>query len=249
MPEMLVQMRDRLTHLCASRGIALSEPVVVRPLSADEAIGREADPDFAIRRGKEQVIEGTLLGYRGQAFTDRPGRFEGSLGAILALDLEDVARRAVFIAAANALLRALGIAGGTVHCTDEAPSLCGRQIAEKIEERFGRVRIGLIGLQPAILAGLVGRFGATNVRLLDLNPDNIGRVFSGVVAEDGVLKLKAVVEWCRVGLATGSSLVNGTLDEIHSAFAAAGKPVIFFGNTIAGAAALLGLERICPLAQ
>ncbi len=249
MQEILMQMRERLAHLCVEHEVDLNEPVVVRPLSADEAIGPKADASFAIKRGKERVIEAGALGHRGQAFTDRPTSFAGTVRDVFALDLAEVSQRAIFAAAANALLRALGIAGGTLHCTDEAPARCGAEIAARLEERFGRTHVGLIGLQPAVLAGLVGRFGTESVRVLDLNPDNIGRTLSGVVVGDGVVDLVPLVEWCQVGLATGSSLVNGTLEEIEGAFAAAGKPVVFFGNTISGAAALMGLERICPLAQ
>jgi hypothetical protein len=57
------------------------------------------------------------------------------------------------------------------------------------------------------------------------------------------------VDWCGVGLATGSSLVNGTIDDIYDRFGGAGKPLVFFGNTISGAAALLGLDRLCPFGR
>jgi uncharacterized protein (DUF4213/DUF364 family) len=66
---------------------------------------------------------------------------------------------------------------------------------------------------------------------------------------DGEKDLAELVEWCEVGLATGSSVVNGTINEILERFEAAGKPVVFFGNTISGVAALLNLERICPFAR
>ena len=50
-------------------------------------------------------------------------------------------------------------------------------------------------------------------------------------------------------LVTGSSIVNGTIDGIKSLFETAGKPLVFFGNTISGAAALLGLDRLCPFGR
>jgi hypothetical protein len=52
-----------------------------------------------------------------------------------------------------------------------------------------------------------------------------------------------------VGLATGSSVVNGSINDLLARFLAVGKPLLFFGNTISGVAALLGLDRICPFAD
>ena len=54
-----------------------------------------------------------------------------------------------------------------------------------------------------------------------------------------------LVEWSEVGLATGSSIVNGTI-EIIRRFTDDNKPLVFFGNTISGTAALLDLDRLCP---
>ena len=118
-----------------------------------------------------------------------------------------------------------------------------------MEKRFGRQRFGLIGLQPAILSAMAERFGTDSVKVVDLNPENIGTLKSGVLVWDGRRTLARLAFWCDVGLATGSSLVNGTIGEIRELFGDQGKPVVFFGNTISGAAALLGLDRICPFGR
>ncbi|HUW34978.1 MAG TPA: DUF364 domain-containing protein [Planctomycetota bacterium] len=144
------------------------------------------------------------------------------------------------------VLRSLGVAAGTVHCRNEDPVRCGPALAEWVDQEYGIARVGLIGLQPAILAALAARFGPDRVRALDLNPDNIGSTKSGVPIWDGATDLPRLVGWCDMGLATGSTIVNGTIDEIAARFVAASKPLIFFGNTISGAAVLLGLPRMCP---
>jgi hypothetical protein len=221
----------------------------VTSLSPDEAIGARASPDFAIKKGKERVIEATFEGARGQAFTDRPSQWAGTLGDAMSVDLTEVQSRAIFVATMNAVMRFLGAATGTMHCLDEDPSLCGPEIAGSLGARFGRKKFGLVGLQPAILQGLAEHFGTEAVRVIDLNPDNIGKSKSGVEVQDGETELPRLVEWCDVGLATGSSIVNGTADEIVRSFKEAGKPLLFFGNTISGAAVLLGLERICPFGR
>jgi len=245
----LEQARDALRLTAERHHTDLSLPLQVRPLEPDEAIGKDADPSFVIKKGKERVIEATFQGHRGQAFTDRPTSWSGTLGDLLSLNLDEISDRAVFVAGLNAVLSALERLPGTVHCKDEDPSRCGPEMARILYERFGPVRVGLIGLQPAILKALVSRFGPERARVTDMNPDNIGEVRTGVVVWDGERDLPRLVSECDIGLATGSSVVNRTLDEIMACFEQAEKPLILFGNTISGVAALLGLERLCPFGR
>ena len=227
----------------------LELPIQVRPLDPDEAIGKDADPSFVIKKGKERIIEATFQGHKGQAFTDRPIGWSGNLADLLSLNLDEIPKRAVFVAGLNAVLSALEQLPGTVHCKDEDPSRCGPEIARVLYERFGTVGVGLVGLQPSILKALVSQFGPNAVRVVDLNPENIGETRSGVVVWDGEKDLPRLMAECDVGLATGSSVVNRTLDGILERFRQAGKPLILFGNTISGVAALLGLERLCPFGR
>ena len=242
----LEQARDRLIVMCRDRDVDLTQRINVVPLSPDQAIGPEADGDFVIKKGKERVIETALGSARGQAFTDTPSDWAGALDDALRLDLSSVGKRAVLVATMNAVLRRMGMATGTVHCRDRDPKRCGPEMAGLMEQRYGHTRVGLVGLQPAILAGLADRFGSGNVRAVDLNSDNIGTTKSGVPIWYGQVDLPRLIEWCEVGLATGSSITNGTIDAIHDGFTEAGKPVVYFGTTISGPGALLGLDRICP---
>lgn len=246
--DMLEQARDRLSAVCADSGINPDEHISVRLLSPDDAIGAKADGEFVIKKGKERVIEATFDGARGQAFTDTPSEWSGSLGELLALDLSVVRSRALFVAGLNAVMSSMKTAEGTIHCKDEDPTRCGPELAASVKQRFGQARVGLIGLQPSILKGLAETFGAENVRVVDLNPDNISATKSGVPVWDGDKDLQRLVDWCEIGLATGSSVVNGTINDIIARFSRAGKPLVFFGNTISGVAALLGLDRLCPFA-
>ncbi len=246
---LLEEARGKLVQLCNDRDVDRRKEIAVHPLHPDEAIGKSASQDFVIKKGKERVIEAEFEGARGQAFTDQPAEWSGTIQELLRLDLSRVSNRAIFVAGLNAIMRRLGEARGTVHCLNEDPSRCGEAMVAEVEKRFGKKRIGLIGLQPAILSALVKRFGADSLRALDLNPDNIGTSKWGVPIWDGGTDAACLVEWCEVGLATGSSIVNGTIDGIRARFAATRKPLIFFGNTISGVAALLDLERICPFGQ
>ncbi|MFC2173899.1 Rossmann-like domain-containing protein [Acidobacteriota bacterium] len=165
---------------------------------------------------------------------------------MMALNLEQTPSRAVFIAAMNALLRNLELAGGTVHCRNEDPMRCGPELVSALEQRYGARKTGLIGLQPSILKALVHRYGFEAVRVSDLDQDNIGREKRGVTVWDGETGLDRLIAWCDLGLCTGSTIVNGTIDGIIRRFQEADKTVVFFGNTISGTAQLLSLEHLCP---
>lgn len=247
--DVLQQARLCLAELCAEARLETTLPLTVRGLTPDEAIGARADETFVIKKGKERVIEALFEGVRGQAFTDHPGNWQGTLGELLNLKLDDTGQRAVFTAGLNAVLRQLGQAEGTVHCRNEDPTRCGEEMTRLLHERFGVCKYGLIGLQPAILDAMTAGFGSAKIRVLDLNKDNIGQEKFGVTIWDGEKDLDQLVAWCDVGLATGSSVVNGSINDLLQLFEEAGKPLVFFGNTISGTAVLLGLDRICPLAD
>ncbi|APG28043.1 hypothetical protein A7E78_09465 [Syntrophotalea acetylenivorans] len=244
--DVLKQALDKLTSVCAVHDVDLSLPVTVRCLTPDEAIGAEASSEFVIKKGKERVIEAHFDGAGGQAFTDHPSDWQGSLDELMQLDLTDTGQRAIVTAGLNAVLRRLDRVTGTIHCRNDEPSRCGEEFTNQLYERFGIVDYGLIGLQPAILEAMGDGFGTARLRVLDLNEDNIGEKRFGVTVWDGEKDLKRLVDWCEIGVATGSSVVNGSINDLLKQFQAAGKPLIFFGNTISGVAALLDLPRLCP---
>jgi hypothetical protein len=45
---------------------------------------------------------------------------------------------------------------------------------------------------------------------------------------------------------TGTTLVNGTFDDIWRLIGARGKAYLVYGMTAAGVCRLLGVDRICP---
>lgn len=244
----LEKIRKEFIRACNERSVDLRWAVNVHPLSSRAAIG-DAEGDFVIKKGKEHVIEATFYEARGQAFTGTPCEWNGTLEELLSLELSDVRNRGIFVAAVNAVLRSFGLATGTIHCRDEDPTNCGPEIAGQLEARFGCKKFGLVGLQPAILKALADHFGPEFVRVVDLNPDNIGSSKYGIEVWDGHCDLLRLVEWSEVGLATGSSIVNGTIDKIIRCFKDDEKPLLLFGNTISGAAALLGIDRLCPFGR
>lgn len=181
-------------------------------------------------------MQATVKGAPGQAFTDRFGDFEGTLQQILETPLSNNYRRAIFVAATNAALRHLGLIEGTVHCRDQGPAQCARALSEYIQELHGRVKICIVGFQPRMVETLAHQFP---VRVLDMDPDNIGTEKFGAVVESPDAS-RAATAWADLLLVTGTTLVNGSLPDFLT-----GKPILFYGTTIAGAAHLMGLSRFC----
>ena len=134
----------------------------------------------------------------------------------------------------------------TVHCRDDDPELCAHEIARLIIDRYGRAKVGLVGLNPAIAEQLVETFGTDSVRITDLNSDNIDRVKFGVEVWNGGNRTGELIDFSDMLLITGTTIVNGTLDHICNLARAAGKECLLYGVTAAGISELLGIARICP---
>jgi len=233
------------------RNNALEESLIsirMRPLSPEEAIGNPTRDDFPILKGKEVLVEADFKGSKGQAFTDQPSNFEGTLADVLTLDRATNRNRAVVVAAMNAVLRHLGIARNTVHCRDTEPQECAEEMARRFLRRWGEdLTIGLVGLQPAIASALISTFGADHVEIADLDAENIGRNFDGVIIKSGYEESTRVVANNFLALVSGSTIVNGTIDALieESKKDNKNRIVIFYGTTIACIDALMGLRRLC----
>lgn len=222
----------------------LEERVLIqgKALSAEEAIGKPQRQDFPLMKGKEKLLQAEFKGSLGQAFTDSPAYFEGTLRAFLEMPLETNFQKAAFTAVLNAVMRHLGLVEGTIHCKDDEPNECARKLVDYLRKKFDRPKVALIGFQPALLDFCSREFP---LRVVDLNPENIGKEKYGVLVEDAELKTQELIKWCDLLLVTGSTLANGTIVN----FLGLDKQVFFYGTTIAGAAKILGLKRFCGCAR
>ncbi len=209
-------------------------------LSPEDAIGATKRQDYVILQGKERLLQATVMGTKGQAFTGAQGDFTGTLGDVLALPLNDDFQRSVYIATLNAVACHTGKVDNSVHCRNEGPELCARQAAEYFQKNYGRPRILMIGYQPALAEALHNSLSSLIV--LDLDPSNIGQTKNGVLIRSGADDLGEYIASSDVIFATGSTICNATIDTIYNA----AIPLVLFGTTGAGAAALLGITRFCP---
>jgi hypothetical protein len=237
---MLEKVRQKALALWEENDL-LREPItiVAKTLTVHEAIGDPEGDDFPLQKGKERLMEAVFRGEKGQAFTDRYGNFAGTLADVAAMPLENNFRRAIFVSAVNATVRGLGLCGRTIHCRDKEPNECAVKFRDHIRQRYGDVRITQVGFQPKIIEALAESFELT---VLDLDPDNIGTVRYGarVLGPDKQPEALASADLLVV---TGSTLANDSIGDFLG-----DRPVIFYGTTIAGAAALMGWERFCAKA-
>lgn len=237
------EIKERFQQLIADYHIDTKEmSVITYGLTPEEAIGITERKDYPILTGKDVMLQASYRGARGQAFTDAPADYSGTLEEILNMDiLTDEHARGLFFASMNAVMRHLNLIEGTVHCRGEEPPKCAILCLDHLLKEYAGKRIALIGYQPSLFQALSGNFP---LRVLDLNPDNVGQERFGIIVEHGINDYDDVVlNWADLVLCTSSTFCNATMDR----YIDIGKPVIFFGISGAGACYLLSLDRLCPL--
>lgn len=241
MADLYEELKQQALKLLEGKNL-LAERVGIRAraLSIEEAIGNPEADDFPLQKGKERLMQAQFFNAMGQAFTDQYGDFEGTLEEVLQMPLENNFRRAIFVATLNAVLRHLKQVEKTIHCRDQEPAQCADELARYLKKQYGKVKIAQVGFQPRMVESLAPEF---KLRVLDLDPDNIGTEKFQVTIE-GPEAMEDAIRWADLLLLTGTTLVNGTIRAFLGR-----KPVLFYGTTIAGAAHLMGWEHFCACAR
>jgi len=246
----LKNSRTKIAEIIAkNRLYDVEVSVLVKTLTPKEAIGEPGRRDFPIIIGREKVIEAKFFDARAHAFTDSPGEFVGKLKRILDFPLTSNSERAIYIAALNAVLKYLNIIDKTIHCRDNDPEMCAKEIASHIFKERGKIKVGLIGLNPAIAEILIETFGVENVKITDLDKQNIDSLKYGVIIWDGNVMTEELIRKSEVVILTGTVFVNGTFDFIMKCIQNYEKDYIIYGVTGAGICRLEGLKRICPFGR
>jgi uncharacterized protein (DUF4213/DUF364 family) len=124
----------------------------------------------------------------------------------------------------------------TIHCKDEEPEECARNLVKYVAQHFGSPKIAFIGLQPAMVDNLARSY---DIRVTDMDAENVGQGKYGVVIESAE-HTGDVIEWSDVVFATGSTLVNDTYRSIIR-----DRPLVFYGVTVSGIAYLTGCQQYC----
>lgn len=215
--------------------------VAAKPLSSDEAIGNPEHDDYPLLKGRERMMEAVVRGARGQAFTDMCGRWEGRLKDVLDLPLINNFRRAIFVATLNATMRYAHELEDTLHCKDDGPVECGKQLRAFVLQACLEPPFALVGYQPR-LAETLASLG--QLRIVDMDIQHIGQERCGVVVHPSA-ETDEALDGCGSAFVTGTTLVNATIEQ----FLSLPVPTVFYGVTIAGPAKVLGLKRFCTQAR
>ena len=193
--------------------------------------------------GKEIKLTGEYEGAAGECFTSFPGEFNGTIAELMALDIEhNPVDRSVYIAGINAVLNKYELADDCLSCDEADRKRCASRIVQQFKKNNGKVNCLLVGYQEEMAQALSEAFP---LRILDLDQDNIGREVYGVLIEDGATAYQDASRWAEVIVCTGSAFANGTIYD----YIKLPKDVQFYGTTIAGAARILELRRICPFGK
>ena len=133
------ELRARFMKLLTEEGI-LGEQVVIntKSLTPEEAIGITKRKDFPIITGKDVMVQAECLGALGQAFTDAPCAYRGTLEEICSLDLaNDPTAADCSISGPERCHETPGRVDCTVHCRNEGPESCAADVVRYISERYG----------------------------------------------------------------------------------------------------------------
>ena len=238
----LREMRERWWKRVVESKLESETTVIkVRGLRPEEAIGRPSRADYPLLKGREVLLQAEVRGVLGQAFTDEPSDYVGSLLSLYTRQLNANKDRALLVAAINATYRYLDLATNTKHCRDEGPELCGKKVAMTLASRLHPAsKVVMIGFQPALSLYISMVF--RNFRVTDKDPDNIVKMKERILIEPYTSNAE-VIAWSDAVIATGSTLVNNTIDEIIEW--GKGKQLFFYGVTIAAAACEFNLKRLC----
>ena len=247
MEDILQLAKEKFKEIILEKELYYQDVIVTaRGLSAQEAIGNPERKDFPILQGKEVMIEAEFSGSFGQAFTDSPGEFAGKLSDVMNFSLNGSGNRGLLVAVMNSVLKYLGLAKGTVHCKDQEPEECSKDLIKWMDDKVENDwKIGLIGLQPSMLENLTQHYGSNRILASDLNPQNIGKVKFGVTILDGNMDNYEIIDKAQFVLLTGSSIINNTFSELYEKLVTENKKFVVFGNTISGIASLVHIPHIC----
>ncbi|MDR1205841.1 MAG: hypothetical protein LBL26_10250 [Peptococcaceae bacterium] len=204
---------------------------------------RRRDGELPVTPGAEVKLIAEYEGATGECSTSFPEQFDGPLSEVSGFDIaNDPQKRSVFIAVLNAVMNRWELSDDCVSCTESDRERCGESIAARYKRNNGRIKLLLAGYQPYILKALAADFP---LRVLDLDPEHIGKTYGNITVENGAEAFSDAAWWADAILCTGSALANGTIVDYMNM----PKDVAYYGTTIAGCARFLELRRQCPYAR
>ena len=201
----------------------------------------ETEPVVSEAARPEYCVTAVLCGAKGEAYTETPEEFSGTLKEALAIEPAEKGISAITLAALNAAMSHLKLAPGAFPEGEEARFQYADALCRHIAERHGKNNIILVGYDGY----LVKRFMDEGFSFwtMDLDPDNITQDrFHHVVVNNAKRNRESSFVWGKYFIITGSTLCNATI--LH--YLNSDKELLFYGITCAGAATLLNLPWFSP---
>ena len=188
----------------------------------------------------ERRVEVNFRGTVGQAFTETPREFTGTIREVLERPFEGKGLDCVLVAMINAVMGHYDYIRGTCHCDRDGHESCGSKYRGYVQSLYEGAKIVIVGYQAFILRSLV--HGKGTVWTMDRDYNNITKLrHDNVITNSGFENREAAKKWADLFICSGSMVCNGTLEQ----WIDTGVPTVFYGVTIAGVAKLLNLRRIC----
>lgn len=196
----------------------------------------EGDVPSEVNR-PEYCTYAKFKGARGEAYSETPAEYYGTLGELLEFPLAGKGIDARVLAAINAVMKYLGLLDIAEFPDDSAiHRKYADQIYQEVTEKYGESKIVLIGYDGYIVQRFMQK--PLDFWTLDRNPDNITKDrFDHVITNSGKPNREAALAWAKILIVTGSTLCNGTILP----YLECQNDVKFYGITFAGAAKLLDL--------
>ena len=238
--ELYKQILDGFYKLDGAEAL-LQEPVSVTASKEPELTLRpEGEPVSSVAR-PEFCVTATFQGVKGEAYTEEPSDFSGTLQQALEIPPTGKGISAVTIAALNAAMSYLKKAPGTFPEGEEARAQYADALCRYVLEHHGRENIILVGYDGYLVKRLMDE--GLIFWTMDRDPDNITQDrFHHVVVNNAKKNRESSFVWGKYFIVTGSTLCNGTIPDYLNS----GKELLFYGITCAGAATLLGLPWFSP---
>ena len=235
MNEIYDELKYRFTTLYGVEEL-MEQPVVIVPDNEPETtLLPEGDVISAVNR-PEYRVTAKICGSKGEAYTECPEGFEGTLGQVLKLPVSEKGIDARILASMNAVMNHLGLCPGTMSEDPKDLAEYADALCRHITVEYGTGNLVLVGYDGY----LVKRFMDEKLDFwtLDRNPEHITKDrFHHVIVNSGRYNRESCQAWGRLLIVTGSTFCNGTVTQ----FLDMGLPVLFYGITCAAAATLLEL--------
>lgn len=218
----------------------LDDPVVITADSEPEpALMPWNYIPFKDRRPEYRVCA-DFRGTKGEAYTETPAGFEGTLREAIALAPSEKGIDARCLAAINAVMNHLGLCAGEFPATFDERRLYTEALFLHMVENYGRSNIILVGYDGYFVKKFVSE--DIDFWTMDRDPDNISQDrFKHVIVNSGKYNREACFAWGKLFIVTGSTLTNGTVVQYLDLINDPDRDILFYGVTIAGVATLLGL--------